>query len=764
MGLRDWVSPRGPAKATTPLVPRQPAAPREPVAPTAATVQSTSPDQAQAIPLDSSWAVPSSQPGDRVVWVPHGQVVPVGTVTVKGGGFYLGMEASTSSYRRADPPLVNPALPVDFTNPDWAGSCLGYWPAYDRITPQGRAAFLSWLSWQRDTPDFPIGYVFIYFYGLERRSLIDAFESEEARRDRVWILSELERLTGIYGPTNHSFAGYASSLISVLRCLTTTCDPENEAPPEIERSWEIPAEVKVRIGQVVAADRPIPAAWALAWVQADPECFLNTPATRCPAEFLALFSVRYREKFGEGMVVHQPKTPLVLHYRAASSGIGHTVDISVEGVPDITTLTAPVKELADLAHSCTDELDSYSRFLGRHPQEADSLAAMALLPAPLLREHPANTKLTALIEWCEGALGEHQEVVAATSALATHWPASTTGKLSRNDASSLAGLLESQGYGIEPDARFAGPLHTETLALFRLGPGERTSDTEDRTLLEKVGPVLQLAGMVVAATRGSHSGLDEPTGVLVRAMALPESQSPRVHAHLRWASSLVTHPSVPKRLFAQMDHQEAEKLGRFLIDLAVQSGDLGPPQVSVLTKSYALLGLAPAEVYSLIHQRSTEGASDLITVRPAGVPPKGEPIPPRPETELVVPPGPGSHREPPGPEPHSFTLDPELIRARLADSEQAAALLGDVFVEDQPPVVVPQENGVSSANTTLLQQLSTKPTWTRQEFDTLAKSLGLLPNGALESLNDLAFDTCGESVVEGDDVLEINDDVLQELL
>ena len=71
---------------------------------------------------------------------------------------------------------------------------------------------------------------------------------------------------------------------------------------------------------------------------------------------------------------------------------------------------------------------------------------------------------------------------------------------------------------------------------------------------------------------------------------------------------------------------------------------------------------------------------------------------------------------------------------------------------------------MSGPNAALLRHLATRPVWTRAEFDSLANSLGVLPNGALESLNDAAFDTCGESLIEGDGVLEINPDVLQELL
>jgi hypothetical protein len=46
----------------------------------------------------------------------------------------------------------------------------------------------------------------------------------------------------------------------------------------------------------------------------------------------------------------------------------------------------------------------------------------------------------------------------------------------------------------------------------------------------------------------------------------------------------------------------------------------------------------------------------------------------------------------------------------------------------------------------------------------LTSSLNLLPNRAIEVLNEAALDQSGEPVLEGDDVLEVNHDALKELL
>ena len=42
-------------------------------------------------------------------------------------------------------------------------------------------------------------------------------------------------------------------------------------------------------------------------------------------------------------------------------------------------------------------------------------------------------------------------------------------------------------------------------------------------------------------------------------------------------------------------------------------------------------------------------------------------------------------------------------------------------------------------------------------------SLGLLPDGALEVVNEAAFDACGSAVSAGDDPVEIDGDVVKEL-
>ena len=51
---------------------------------------------------------------------------------------------------------------------------IGYYPSYKNLKAENRYVYLNWL---RDvTAPIPIGYVFIFYYGLERHLLFGKFE------------------------------------------------------------------------------------------------------------------------------------------------------------------------------------------------------------------------------------------------------------------------------------------------------------------------------------------------------------------------------------------------------------------------------------------------------------------------------------------------------------------------------------------------------------------------------------------------------------
>jgi hypothetical protein len=122
-------------------------------------------------------------------------------------------------------------------------------------------------------------------------------------------------------------------------------------------------------------------------------------------------------------------------------------------------------------------------------------------------------------------------------------------------------------------------------------------------------------------------------------------------------------------------------------------------------------------------------------------------------------------------------LDPAAISAKLQESARVAGLLAGIFdtadgdldtdTRSGPaPDAAPADliAGLDGAHSTLLRALAERAQWTREEFAALAGAHGVLPDGALDVLNEVAIDTTGEAVVVDGATLAVDDDVLQELL
>lgn len=116
-------------------------------------------------------------------------------------------------------------------------------------------------------------------------------------------------------------------------------------------------------------------------------------------------------------------------------------------------------------------------------------------------------------------------------------------------------------------------------------------------------------------------------------------------------------------------------------------------------------------------------------------------------------------------QPIPFNLNLDLVQAKQLESAEATQLLQSVFVEESTVVTSTEPTlGLDSAHATFLKTLQQQTMWSREELMGVAQQLDLLLDGALELINEAAFERCDEALTEGEDPLEVNPDVLQELL
>ncbi len=749
-------------------------------------------------------------------WVSPGQSARVAGYDIPGGLIYIGQHLR-SAVGTIEPALINPALPLGSHEPDRPGHVLDPAPSYHLISPDSRAAYLAWLAGGRDRTDVPTGFVSLFFSGLERRVLVDAADDPAVRHELPAIAAEVRRLRAVHCPGGNSFNSYASAFLDVLDLLCAPSWPRGGAPPSGappapgQDRWPVPMALRVALAGFAVTGTPVPADWARSWAWYHPSLFPRTPQTRCPQEFEQLFAVRYTRRFAAGLVP-QPaaRPPIRIGYAPASPGIEALV-LDRPDLPDVLEEPRATRELGALVDSITDALTPYSRWLARTPGGHGSLASAALLPADLLDLHPGP--LRQLLAWANARLDGQFAAVIDASEFGAFWSTADPAGMSRDEAASLALILARAGLGVEPDVRFGGPaLAPGPAVLFRLDRDAADAPSSDylaaTTMLQLAAPVALAAGQGSTPTgrteirrerrsrvnseastaNGARSDHDDSANAIITGLAaevrLSVTERSRLAARLRWLFASGAALPRPDRRISALTAAEREAAGYFLVSVATAGPALAPETVTALTKAYRLLGLDPDLAYRRLHQHSVgqsgaepsghrvASADGPIVVRRPRARPPGHQLPRT---------APGSGTAPtegtPGARADAGSgvqLSQEVISRKMIEAAAVSTLLASIFTDEAPTASAPaspcneagqgRPGGLDQAHSRLLGELATRSSWSRADFAELAAKHGVMPSGALDVINEVAMETAGEPVVEGDDELTVNDDALQELL
>ncbi|HEY9642585.1 MAG TPA: TerB N-terminal domain-containing protein, partial [Coleofasciculaceae cyanobacterium] len=444
-------------------------------------------------------------------WLPPGKTVNVAGYEIPGMVYVGEGLSSINNARASETSLINPQLKVKRDRPDIEGQQMPYSTSYSQMPPACRAAYLDWLATGRCNPDIYIGYIWLFFYGLERRVFHDLlnvnFQTQQSKRQELdQIVAEVERLNQVYGGQRLS-GGIRYKVETFLEIcqIVKSANLSESIDPLTAKSLVL----QVGLGQLVEQGRPIPADWALAWYSRLSSYALPIAASRCVEEFQALFRLRYTQQYGEGMKLKAGKSRLTtVYYPASQSFWSRAVTVPLGNLPDVTRFAAKVRKIGEVVETCRTELESLSRFLGRNPNSRNTHSAIALLPADLLSTYGGDL-VQQLQQWLNQLFANPEQLIAVVSGqdLLQQWSGANPEKLTKAEATGLSKVLELLGYGIEPDLRFGGaaPTLKNKAALFRLSqphPAALSDQYYQSTLLAHLA-------IVVASGNESPSSIEQ---------------------------------------------------------------------------------------------------------------------------------------------------------------------------------------------------------------------------------------------------------------
>jgi len=687
-------------------------------------------------------------------WIPIGHSAKIGDYDI-GDMIYFGHGLASVRGGELEPALIDKELPLDVKMGNCSIRHLPYWPSYSGASPEARSSYLKWLSTDRKDPEADIGYVFLFFYGLERRALHDSKASLKAKLEIPYIQYEVERLLEIY-INSYSFQHYAGAFRDMLRANNVQTKIYEQAPPVLHMDRWMTFEHKLGLAQCASDGKPLPKEWAYIWLRGDPNARLRTPAQRCPKEFKDLFNFHYKNKYGEGVILPINKTRLRLDYRVASPTFGHMKnDCGGQfNLPDVSVLSNPLNELHKIGEKCCSELDAFSRTIGKDRASFGNLDALVELPFMLWPEEYRQR----IQELRTGLFDKSESDVIAFEKLLSILP-KWEGR-SKQKYISLCRILSEAGIGIEPDVRFGGmiPEPGSDIALFLDDNG--AVDNEVRPEYRAAVLALRLA-VSVAIADGEIADEEKIllTGKMEEWLHLTESEKNRLHASLRLMLLKPEKALGIKKRLEGLSEACRDTIGTFLANVTRADSEVTPAEISRLEKIFILLGLDPKLAYSKVHFAATEP----IIVQPGSDEKTGYAIPKAPIFKAS----------------RSISLDATKIAYLQTDTERVSTILSSIFIEDKSgvdlvdcskqdiPTEEPLESfllGLDSTHSSFLLLLITRTSWTRSELEEISLDREIMLDGAIERINEAAYSTFDKPILEGDDPICLNEDVVRDVI
>jgi uncharacterized tellurite resistance protein B-like protein len=695
-----------------------------------------------------------------------GTVLNLGRFSVREPLVYA--TASISTFHgwqtSVDASLIDGSLPIAPSGTEPAEQ-LPYWPSYSEATPQQRAKYLDWLAAGRCDPRVELGYVFIYFYGLERRVLVD-------EADHIPIIEELLRLRTFYC-SSRSFDRYSGSLLWLAVALAGRSNALGtqllDATISSTSRWD-----ESLLAQCLAYFQerglPLPPDVAIRVAKADPRTPSSVIVRRQEHRFQELFLKKYADRFGAGMALKASKRSRPLHYHPASATLHastHSERFSqaLLNIPDVLGISSQFKPLVEMWEECIEELRAYDKASRASGGKLTAEAYEALPEELRTGEHPEFDRWFRL--WEEKANAEGLPVV-PVGALAALKGLAQRATLLKGQCLKLLSTADCLGIGIEPDTRLSGKNYRwddQVVLFFR-----ETDGKEEPATYQAASLLLEL-GMYIA-TADDRIDTDE-LALIATHLEEQFSLSPDEFKRLECRRQLLClNPPKDARVSAairkKLDRQQRQLIGEYLVGIAAADQVISPREMSSLRRLYDQLELDPSDLDALL--------APLAATRPVEAP-----------KQAVVA------------KPSEFRLDLHAVSRIMNETKEVARILQDAMDVDEeddfletfsstPSVVVesqtaatvaavvettaiaektlpgdfhPSVEGLERRYHPFVEALLAKPEWPLSEARELAKSHHVMLNGAIEAINEWSQEQFGDWLIEEGDSLVIHSTILR---
>jgi len=605
--------------------------------------------------------------GNKLQWAPPGAPVQIAGRTIHGMIYTADMARGWGN----EPSAISRADTVD--SDASVQEELPYYPNYSALTPSQRAFYLDWLARGRrdDQPDaLPTGYLFLFFYGIERRMLV-----ERDYDSSLWY--EVYELLRLYGLTRNSrslvsyfsdflhFTSYSQGAAEYAIVCQTLLELQERRISELALTLTLANHH--RMGQ--------PLGWAIAHLVAKnlEDSRRSVVIERTGEAFKGMFRKRFEDLYPEGLSLQAAKRDQTVQYETGNSSINPRLCGYLSGnsrpeaavtlkVPGVMGIKSQFKNLSVIWNQCIEDLSGYSRAISRLSSSAsvsnqDRLKAHLALPAEIRKNHlhPLSDPFETAFQACPEIDDIRFMPVAVLAGLLGF---EERASLTQGQSEELAALIESLAHTIAPHPVILNlPLAWNQEVAITACPAVSSAPKE-------LGGLLRLLYLAVLVASADGTIDESEMEVFHRTIRIGDEYS-RIQIRATEAALTRDTHAVSKhlpRIAKSMHQEERMSVFKLLVHIACSDELLSSDENRLLRRIGKAFQLADNTLDDIL---ADDSSFQTVTVSRGKARSGGEAIPQ--PAQLAAP---------------AFSLNMDRIAALTAETEEVVSILSKALAEE----------------------------------------------------------------------------------
>jgi uncharacterized tellurite resistance protein B-like protein len=617
---------------------------------------------------------------------------------------------------------------------------LPYWPRLSDTDASQLGDYINWMATGKKDSHIELGYVFIYFYGLERRSLVE-------RKDLLDVGNEVIRLLKVYNYSG-SFRQYATGLIIHLIQLGIFKPTEKiiDALLNFQQGHLSDAFQSVLLEYLAKNNLPMSPRWAISFAKQNQRTIRSVVLDRAYEEFCKLFTLRYDDKYLDKMVPRMGDRAQIIEYHVASPSLSRGMIPSAEGhtIIDWNRQFSPV---ITLFNECIEELKAYSRKTTNYPE--DKSIAFESLPPELQDEmqHPQQKDWEAILE-------NYTDSLIPIEKIALLRKIEHRQRLSLGQSKSIARLIESLGSSVEPDPRYTEKSFSwdDYVSILRLPDEPSLPQGPNYSLVSLLLPL----AVEVSCASGSLEEREQQiiTEFFQERFMLTRNDRLRLAALIQVTlKNGTSYSGIKKRLLELFEENQRKSIGKFLVMIAGAVDGICTAELKALEKTFNSLGIDKQLLNEYIIELGYQIPEQDRLVVKGTKDAQGEAIPPR----IAI-------------------LDIDKIRKIHDDSIEASKLLINAMnsSEKEKQFIASQASctktgevcqdkrsiNISDRIKPFFDEMIKKQQWLHEDISKLAQIHNVTVSAAMEEINTWADENLGDFLIDEGNPMIVNRELL----